>query len=152
MPWTCVRMLTKGFETKEGMESVPSLEHVVDIINKIVLEEQVERRQVDHDRPVHSFAYLNKTWIFTKPISVVDVVETSKERLANVVMKLKGFPFELASWFVVAFVFNILGGLLGYFAVKEANQTRANRLLMVGFCSFVLLFILGCFGFISLVW
>jgi len=145
-------MLTKGSETKDVPESVPSLETVVDLINKLVLEEQVEKLQVDHDRPAHSSAYANKTWIVTKPISVVDVVERSKEGLANVVMKLKGFPFELASWFVIAFVFNILGGLLGYFTVKDENQNMANHLLMVGFLSLFLLFVLGFFGFISLVW
>ncbi len=145
-------MLTTVPEIKDVPESVPSLETVIDIINKIVLEEQVKKLQVDHDRPARSFTYANKTGIVTKPISVVDVIETSKESLAHVVIKLKRFPFELAGWFVIAFVFNILGGLLGYFTVKDDDQTMANRLLMVGFCSLFLLFILGFLGKISLVW
>jgi hypothetical protein len=44
-------------------------------------------------------------------------------------------------WYVIAFVLNILGGIIGYFAVKDNDQNMANRLLIVGFVSLVLLFI-----------
>ena len=44
-------------------------------------------------------------------------------------------------WYVIAFFLNILGGIIGYFAVKDNDQNMANRLLIVGFVSLVLLFI-----------
>jgi hypothetical protein len=50
--------LVKVSEQKEVMESLTSL-----------------KIQVDHKGQVHSFADDNKTWIFTDPISVVDLVE-----------------------------------------------------------------------------
>ena len=91
------------------------------------------KNQVDRYGQAHSFTDANKTWTFMNPISVVDLV-------------------DLASWYVIAFVFNIFGGILGYFAVKEDHQNMANHLLIVGFISLFLLFILGFLGFISLVW
>ena len=42
-------------------------------------------------------------------------------------------------WYVIAFALNILGGVIGYFAVKDKDQQMANRLLIVGFISFLLL-------------
>jgi len=44
-------------------------------------------------------------------------------------------------WYVIAFTLNILGGIIGYFAVKDNDQNMANHLLIVGFISLVLLFI-----------
>jgi len=89
--------------------------------------------QVDRYGRAHSFADATKTWRFVNSMSLVDLV-------------------ELASWYVIAFVFNIFGGILGYFAVKDDDQKMANRLLIVGFISLFLLFILGFLGYISLVW
>ena len=124
----------KVSENKEVTESLTSL-----------------KIQVDRDGQAHSFADAKKTWKFTKPLPVVDLVETYKGVLANVVMELKGLK-ELASWYVIAFVFNIFGSILGYFADKDDHQNMANHLLIVGFISLFLIFILGFLGFISLVW
>jgi hypothetical protein len=61
-------------ENEEGSESLTSL-----------------TIQVDRDGRAHSFADATKTWIFVDPISLVDLVETYKEVLANVAfMELKG--------------------------------------------------------------
>ena len=89
--------------------------------------------QVDRDGRAHSFADATKTWRVMNSISLVDLV-------------------ELSSWYVIAFVFNIFGGVLGYFAVKDDDRKMANRLLIVGFISLFLLFLLGFFGYLSLVW
>jgi hypothetical protein len=89
--------------------------------------------QVDRDGQGPSFADAAKTWRVMNSISLVDLV-------------------ELASWYVIAFVFNIFGGVLGYFAVKDDDRKMANRLLIVGFISLFLLFLLGFFGYLSLVW
>ncbi len=51
--------------------------------------------QVDCDGQVHSFTESSATWNFINPISVVDLVETYKGVLANVVMELKGLKETL---------------------------------------------------------
>ena len=91
------------------------------------------KTQMDSDGQTHSFADPKKIWKFMKPISLDKWV-------------------EVASWYVIAFAFNIFGGVLGYFAVKDNDQNTANHLLIVGFISLFLLFILGSLGFISLIW
>lgn len=53
-------------------------------------------------------------------------------------------------WYVIAIVFTIFGGIIGYFAVKDDDQNMANNLLIVGFISLFLLFIFGFLGLISL--
>jgi hypothetical protein len=138
--------------------------------------------QVDRDGQVHSFADASSTWRFMNPISLVDLVERYNDLLEETGDGLKSLKIqvdrygrahsfadatktwrfvnsislvdlvELASWYVIAFVFNIFGGILGYFAVKDDDQKMANRLLIVGFISLFLLFILGFLGYISLVW
>jgi len=47
---------------------------------------------------------------------------------------------------VIAFFLNIFGGIIGYFAVKDNDQNMANRLLIVGFISLVLLLIFVFIG------
>jgi hypothetical protein len=47
---------------------------------------------------------------------------------------------------VIAFFLNIFGGIIGYFAVKDNDQNMANRLLIVGFVSLVLLLIFVFIG------
>ena len=91
------------------------------------------KTQMDSDGQTHSFADPKKIWKSMKPISLVNRI-------------------EVASWYVIAFAFNIFGGVLGYFAVKDNDQNTANQLLFVGFISLFLLFILGSLGFISLIW
>jgi DNA-binding MltR family transcriptional regulator len=91
------------------------------------------KTQMDNAGQTHSFADPKKIWKFMKPISLVNRV-------------------EVASWYVIAFAFNIFGGVLGYFAVKDNDQNTANHLLIVGFISLFLLFILGSLGFIALRW
>jgi len=49
-------------------------------------------------------------------------------------------------WYVIAFFLNIFGGIVGYFAVKDNDQNMANRLLLVGFVSLVLLLFLIVVG------
>jgi len=49
-------------------------------------------------------------------------------------------------WYVTAFFLNIFGGIIGYFAVKDNDQNMANRLLIVGFISLVLLLIFVFIG------
>ncbi len=91
------------------------------------------KTQMEYTGQTHSFADTNKIWKFMKPISLVNRI-------------------EVASWYMIAFAFNIFGGVLGYFAVKDNDQNTANHLLIVGFISLFLLFILGSLGFISLIW
>ncbi len=47
---------------------------------------------------------------------------------------------------MIAFFLNIFGGIIGYFAVKDNDQNMANRLLVVGFVSLVLLIIFVFIG------
>ena len=49
-------------------------------------------------------------------------------------------------WYVIAFFFNIFGGIIGYFAVKDDDQQMANNLLIVGFFSILFLFFIIIFG------
>jgi DNA-binding MltR family transcriptional regulator len=140
------------------------------------------KTQMDNTGQTHSFTDPNKIWKFMKPISLVDLVEKynnllekTGEGLTSLKTQMdntgqthsftdpkKIWKFmkpislvnrvEVASWYVIAFAFNIFGGVLGYFAVKDNDQNTANHLLIVGFISLFLLFILGSLGFIALRW
>jgi hypothetical protein len=155
----------KMFENKEVTESLTFL-----------------KTQVDRDDQVHSFADANKTWKFMNPLTLVNLVERYNNLLEETGEGLKSLKTQVdrdgqfhsfanvnktwkfisppalvnlvepASWYVIAFVFNIFGGILGYFAVKDEDHNTANHLLIVGFISLIILFILGFSGFISLVW
>ena len=150
--------------------------------NKKVMESLTSLKiRMERDGQKQSFADPKKTWKFIKPISLVDLVEKynnlleeTGEELTSLKTQLNGerqtqsfadpkktwklikpislVNLELASWYVIAFIFNLFGGILGYFAVKDNDQNTANRLLIVSIISLCLLFILGFSGFISLRW
>ena len=151
-------------ENKEVMESLQSL-----------------KIQVDRGGQDHSFGDTSATWKFRNSISIVDLVEkynnlleetgeglmslktqvnrggqnysfTDTYKIWTFMKSISVFDFKLASWYVIAFIFNIFGGLLGYYAVKDDKRNVANHFLIVGFISLFLLIILGYLGFISLIW
>ncbi|HLB71703.1 MAG TPA: zinc ribbon domain-containing protein [Candidatus Methanoperedens sp.] len=39
------------------------------------------------------------------------------------------------AWYLVPFFFGILGGIIGYFAMRDKNKGMANNLLIVGIVS-----------------
>jgi len=47
------------------------------------------------------------------------------------------------AWYLVPLLFGILGGIIGYFAVKNDDQELANNLLIVGIVVTFLIFLLG---------
>ena len=47
------------------------------------------------------------------------------------------------AWYLVPLLFGILGGIIGYFAVKNEDQRLANNLLIVGIVVTFLIFLLG---------
>ena len=53
------------------------------------------KTQMENAGQTHSFADPKKIWKFMKPISLIDLIETYKEVLTNVVMELKGLKEPL---------------------------------------------------------
>ena len=45
------------------------------------------------------------------------------------------------AWYLVPFFFNLIGGIIGYFAVKNEDRQMANRLLIFGLVMFVLVIV-----------
>jgi hypothetical protein len=54
-------------------------------------------------------------------------------------------------WYVIAFIFSIFGGIIGYFAVKDEDKNMANNLIITGFLSILFWFIfIFAFGILAI--
>ena len=51
-------------------------------------------------------------------------------------------PKPTRAWYLVPFFFNILGGIIGYVAVRNEDRQMANRLLIFGIVMFVVALVL----------
>jgi uncharacterized membrane protein YvbJ len=55
------------------------------------------------------------------------------------------------AWFLVPFFFNILGGVVGYFAVKNDDKRMANELLTFGVIMFVVVIIASAVFWLAII-
>ncbi len=68
-------------------------------------------------------------------------LETAKfcKACGTVIRTTQTESYPSGAWYLVAIFFGILGGIIGYFAIRDKNKGMAKKQLIVGFVSTILL-------------